>query len=303
MGTDLPPWEKGSPDRQAQQPQVPGNQSSSPQQRPGAQQQSQAQPPRPQSAYPQPPQPPAQPQTPQQPAYPQPPSYPQQQPAYPQPPAYPPANPQAPQQPYYQPAQQGYQQQGYQQQGYQQPPYSNQQYYPQQPYGQQPGFGAGSVSYMLPAGMATEAFGGFWIRLAAFVIDYFVMSVPGGVIGFIFGFTGAIAADGQGQPPEPGFGVLAILTLVWWLYFALMETRLGGTLGKLAVGLRVVDENGMYLTFGRATGRFFSRLLSSCFLAIGYIMAGFHDQKRALHDLIAGTYVVRKEFVSPTQPR
>jgi uncharacterized RDD family membrane protein YckC len=66
------------------------------------------------------------------------------------------------------------------------------------------------------------------------------------------------------------------------------------TLGKLAIGIIVTDLQGSRITFGRATGRYFGKILSSLILSIGYIMAGFTEKKQALHDMIAGCLVVMK---------
>jgi uncharacterized RDD family membrane protein YckC len=66
-----------------------------------------------------------------------------------------------------------------------------------------------------------------------------------------------------------------------------------GTLGKMVFRLRVTDLNGARISFARATGRFFAKILSGMILNIGYIMAGFTERKQALHDMIAGTLVVR----------
>jgi uncharacterized RDD family membrane protein YckC len=51
---------------------------------------------------------------------------------------------------------------------------------------------------------------------------------------------------------------------------------------------------GNKISFGRATGRYFGKLLSAFILLIGYIMAGFTEKKQALHDIIAGTLVWKK---------
>ena len=70
----------------------------------------------------------------------------------------------------------------------------------------------------------------------------------------------------------------------------------GATLGKRALSLRVVKSDGTRLTFGRATGRFFAKAFITGLnprFGIGYIMAGFTDRKRALHDMIADTVVVK----------
>ena len=80
-----------------------------------------------------------------------------------------------------------------------------------------------------------------------------------------------------------------------WLYFALMESsRFQGTLGKMAVQIKVTDLEGNRLTFGRATGRHFGKIVSGLTLGIGYIMAAFTEKKQGLHDIMAGCLVVRK---------
>jgi uncharacterized RDD family membrane protein YckC len=79
-----------------------------------------------------------------------------------------------------------------------------------------------------------------------------------------------------------------------WLYEALMVSSSNeATLGKMALGLRVTDENGKRLTFTHATGRHFAKYLSALLLGAGYVVAAFTDRKQALHDLILKTYVVR----------
>ena len=61
----------------------------------------------------------------------------------------------------------------------------------------------------------------------------------------------------------------------------------------MAVGLRVVDEQGQRISFARATGRFFAKFISALILMIGYLMVAFTDRKRGLHDIMAGTLVVK----------
>jgi uncharacterized RDD family membrane protein YckC len=67
------------------------------------------------------------------------------------------------------------------------------------------------------------------------------------------------------------------------------------TFGKSVMSLRVTDDGGQRISFGRATGRFFAKIVSGMVpLLIGYIMAAFTEKKQALHDLIAGTLVLRQ---------
>jgi uncharacterized RDD family membrane protein YckC len=74
----------------------------------------------------------------------------------------------------------------------------------------------------------------------------------------------------------------------------MMESMKGATIGKMALGIKVTDLNGERITFGRATGRYFGKILSGLTLCIGYIIAGFSQQKQALHDILAKTLVVNK---------
>ena len=65
------------------------------------------------------------------------------------------------------------------------------------------------------------------------------------------------------------------------------------TIGKRVLGLQVVDLSGQRVTFKRATGRFFGKILSSP-LCFGFIMAAFTEKKQALHDILAGCLVIKK---------
>jgi uncharacterized RDD family membrane protein YckC len=83
--------------------------------------------------------------------------------------------------------------------------------------------------------------------------------------------------------------------LMGWLYYALMESSSNqGTLGKMALGLTVTDQAGQRISFGRATGRFFAKILSAMILLIGFFMIGWTARKQGLHDMIAGTLVVKR---------
>lgn len=86
-----------------------------------------------------------------------------------------------------------------------------------------------------------------------------------------------------------------LVILLTWLYYGLLESSAWqATLGKKALGLEVTDLRGTRVTFGRATGRYFARYISIMTIGIGFLMAGFTEKKQALHDIIAGTLVIRK---------
>jgi len=79
-----------------------------------------------------------------------------------------------------------------------------------------------------------------------------------------------------------------------FIYLILMESsRYRASLGKLALGLKVQDKDGNQLTILRSAGRNFSKLLSVMTLFIGFMMAGWTKNKQALHDIVAGCFVVR----------
>lgn len=150
---------------------------------------------------------------------------------------------------------------------------------------------------------------GFWIRFAAAAIDAAVIAAVIGLLVVIYGVVAALKLSGRVVPGElPGlvfaFALYAIfpLTIIGvpiaiiggWLYEVLMlSSARGATLGKMAVGVRVVTADGGRLSFGRSAGRRFAKYLSGLVL-VGYIMAAFTSRKRALHDMIAATLVVRR---------
>lgn len=79
------------------------------------------------------------------------------------------------------------------------------------------------------------------------------------------------------------------------LYYSFLESsNMQATIGKMALGIIVTDMNGAKLTLSKAFVRNLSRILSNLTMLIGYIIAAFTEKKQALHDIIAGTLVVKK---------
>ena len=88
------------------------------------------------------------------------------------------------------------------------------------------------------------------------------------------------------------------------LYFALCESSAWqGTLGKLALGIRVTDLQGKRISFPRALGRYFAKILSAIILGIGFLMVAWIQRKQGLHDMICDTLVLngRASEFKPTQ--
>jgi uncharacterized RDD family membrane protein YckC len=143
------------------------------------------------------------------------------------------------------------------------------------------------------------SYAGFWLRFVAYIIDSIVMMIGAGCVGAIIGGVIGVtfAAAGFSQNDLEMIAELAgyvIGVVVGWLYYAMMESSTyQATLGKMALSLRVTDTEGRRISFARATGRHFAKILSAILLLIGYIMAGFTEKKQALHDMIADCLVLR----------
>ena len=140
-----------------------------------------------------------------------------------------------------------------------------------------------------PAGPDHVAYGGFWIRVVAYIIDGILLTIVCGVVDRLLGIN-ILTTDWDHYDPLAN----VISLVIGWLYFALLESsERGATVGKMVMGLRVVTSDGQRLSFMNATGRYFAKILSAIIFCIGFIMVAFTDKKRGLHDIIAGTLVIK----------
>lgn len=144
-------------------------------------------------------------------------------------------------------------------------------------------------------------YGGFWIRYLAVLVDSLIFSVVIAVIFAIGALAFPVDFANIGRSQADLLRLLAIEGVVWisaLAFAAIYETwmigRYGATLGKMACSLTVVTSDGGKVSYGRALGRHFAKHLSSFIMGIGYIMAGFDEEKRALHDRICDTRVIKK---------
>lgn len=142
-------------------------------------------------------------------------------------------------------------------------------------------------------------YSGAFRRLFAYLIDCAV------IIGCYFLLAALLGVALFAHPllalPMVGFWYFGGLLCSVWLYFALMESsKWQGTVGKRALGLKVIDLQGGRISFGRATGRFFGKWVSGFFLYIGYLMIFWTKKKQGLHDMMANTLVVRESNVLDT---
>jgi len=136
-------------------------------------------------------------------------------------------------------------------------------------------------------------YAGFWIRFGAYFIDYLIL------LGVNMAMNLVVGLGALGGAPRAAIALqLAMMFLQFAIgicYEALMVGRYGATLGKMALKLQVVTADGGRVSYPRAFGRYFAKILSGLACLVGYIIAGFDNpEKRALHDHICNTRVVFK---------
>ena len=149
-------------------------------------------------------------------------------------------------------------------------------------------------------------YAGFWLRLVAKFIDGLIMGVFFLAIFLLFfmdQFTKMIQASSNpsAEPnPDDAMSMIimqVVMTLFQYLVAALYNgfcvSKWGATPGKMALGLKVVDAEGNPLSKGKSGGRAFADLINNFTCTIGYVIAAFDEQKRALHDHICNTRVIK----------
>jgi len=162
---------------------------------------------------------------------------------------------------------------------------------------------------------------GFWKRYAAYFIDWLLLGLVSNMLMALPSMLYSrrlfdlLAAQHRLQPVEflsrLSHELLIPLTLwslaIWVLlafpYFVLTErSSMRGSPGKLALGIVVADLEGRPIGLGRASLRFFATSLSWLTLNLGHALAAWRADKRALHDLIAGTTVLNRDPLHPQLP-
>ncbi|MGP7818922.1 RDD family protein [Niallia sp. 01092] len=160
-------------------------------------------------------------------------------------------------------------------------------------------------------------YAGFWIRFGASVIDSIILAIPLLILSnFLFAlFLGSSEEALLSNPvmfeQEPteeelmafigpflgaAFGTAVVCILISSLYYVILQSsKWQATIGKKLLGLKVMTLNGDKISFWRSLARYLVLGFLSGIFYIGYIMAAFTEKKQALHDLIAGTIVVKSK--------
>lgn len=146
-----------------------------------------------------------------------------------------------------------------------------------------------------------RAYAGFWRRFLAVFIDGLVLSAASVPLNATLDHVLERALDPDAAGTSAwrvffiGFAVsLATSALLSWIYNAGMESSpWQATLGKRAVGIVVTDGAGGRIPFLRASVRHFAKYVSFVLFGVGYLIQPFTEKRQALHDIIAGTLVVR----------
>jgi uncharacterized RDD family membrane protein YckC len=124
-------------------------------------------------------------------------------------------------------------------------------------------------------------FAGFWIRVAAYMIDLIIITIVNLIVNGIS--SGSMEGNLFTEALSLGLTIL---------YFSLMESsEKQATFGKMAVGIRVGNFQGEKISFANALGRYFGKIVSTILLCIGFMMVGWDDRKQGIHDKLADTYV------------
>jgi len=122
-------------------------------------------------------------------------------------------------------------------------------------------------------------------RLVGYIIDSFILYFVNIIIGFVI--VMAMAAGSRGAATAaPIFGAIAGL-FVTVAYDALLTAARGQTLGKMALTIKVVSEDGGQVRTGQAWGRAFAKLIP-----FATVVALFNDERKGIHDMLAHTRVV-----------
>jgi uncharacterized RDD family membrane protein YckC len=149
--------------------------------------------------------------------------------------------------------------------------------------------------------VAGMRYAGFWIRVLATLIDSVILGTVSSILEYAMFPSMTTAQPVESSNPldalgpalaKAGWAILAS-TLFSLIYSAWFIGALGATPGLMALGLKVVRPDGSPIGYGRAVARYFAAMVGGMILGIGYLLVAFDAEKRALHDMICDTRVIK----------
>jgi len=145
-------------------------------------------------------------------------------------------------------------------------------------------------------------YAGFWWRFLASLIDGVILGIVSKTLQYaLFPSMVLVTAAPPGENPfetlapqlaRLGWAML-LSTVVSVTYSTWFIGALGANPGMMVVGIKVVRPDLSAIGYGRAFARYFAALLSTLTLCIGYLLIAFDAEKRALHDMICDTRVIK----------
>jgi uncharacterized RDD family membrane protein YckC len=155
-------------------------------------------------------------------------------------------------------------------------------------------------------------YAGFWSRAAARIIDLVLILAAFNVV-YLADRIGSDAGMwagtgfGDGEPAGTGFSAANVLRGFFFLsfpvfYYVYLHGAYGQTFGKMALKIRVVNEDGTNLDYRKAFLRWLGYFLCDLTFHIGYVWAAFDHRKQGLHDKVCKTLVVRADAHIPVAP-
>ena len=135
-------------------------------------------------------------------------------------------------------------------------------------------------------------YAGFGKRFGAKILDTILLYIVTIGLNLAVGLGVAGPAPGQQQDISLALIMMGVNLLISLGYPIVFLGKWGQTLGKMAVGVKVVSPTGEPIGFGKATGRVLAEILTGFTLGIGYLMVLWDSERRALHDRLAGTRVI-----------
>ncbi len=158
------------------------------------------------------------------------------------------------------------------------------------------------------------AYAGFGRRMVAALLDQVIVCTGALLLTWLIIGTISYVREGSvamyflplsGLPPRVWLIIVCVSNLIIrWLYFADMESSPAqATAGKMALGIIVTDMYGRRISFAKASGRYFGKILSVLPFCTGLFMASFTEKRQTLHDMMASCIVIVKPQATHTGQR